>query len=230
MPERTEEGEFVRWHVGETDKVGKPAGRRNIARELAEALSVDASSVRTVGVSLTWLSTAFKMDLRTVKNRLGALKPLGPYGPRNAQVYDFSDACTLLAKPPPDQFARYMRTLRTQDMPTHLQETFWGALRKRQIWEQHAGELWKTSDVLDVLGEVFQTLKNTIQLWVDNLDPKGVMSDDQRDALTLMTDALLEELAQKLVEMPGRKRTGPSLEDADANPDSMVESDEDLIG
>lgn len=232
---QTDDSEFVRWEDGDLPgrRGRKPsAGRRDAASKAhAEAVTSEAAEVRA-GVTQTWLASAFKMDTRTVKHRLGRLKPLGPFGPRNAMVYDFGDAVTLLAKPPPDQFAAYMKTLRVQDLPTHLQESYWGALRKKQLWELHAGELWKTADVLDVLGEVFQILKSTIQLWPDNLDPKGEMNAGQRDALTEMTEALLAELHARLVEMPKLKRTPSSLEDPDANPDSVRtnDADEDLIG
>jgi hypothetical protein len=225
------EGEFVRWEDEDTDaKRGRkesPAARRAARLAHAQALGTDASEVRA-GVSLTWLATATKMDLRTVKNRLGRLKSLGPHGPRGSMVYDFNDAMTLLARPPPDQFANYMRSLRVQDMPTHLQESYWGALRKKQLWEMHAGELWKTTDVLDVFGDVFQVLKNTIQLWADNLDTKGDMSQEQRDALTEMMDGLLQDIHGRLVQMPQVSRRGSSADDPDANPDS--EREEDLIG
>jgi hypothetical protein len=228
------EEEFVDW--SEPVRRGrKPDAAAKLAfqKQHAAALGTDPSHVRA-GVSMTWLSTAFKMDLRTVKNRLGRLKPIGNGGPRNSAVYDFSDACTHLAKPPMDQFARYMRSMRVQDMPTHLQESYWGALRKKQIWEIAAGELWKTNDVLDVYGETFKTLKSTMQLWVDNLDTKGEMTQAQRDALTQMVDGLLKDLNEKLVEMPKLRKTGSSLYDPDANPDSAMrydeQSDEDLIG
>jgi hypothetical protein len=50
--------------------------RAEIHREHAAALVKDPSQVQE-GVSITWLQPAFKMDLRTVKNRLGALKLIG---------------------------------------------------------------------------------------------------------------------------------------------------------
>jgi hypothetical protein len=229
-----EDGEFVAWEDGERVGRGRPvADKREIQRRHAEALGKDGSEVRA-GVTATWLAAAFKMDLRTVKNRLGALKPSGNLGPRKAATYDFSDAVTLLAKPPPDQLARYLKTIRVQDMPTHLQESYWGALRKKQIWEQHAGDLWKTVDVLDVFAETFKTLKSRMQLWVDNLDTKGEMTQQQRDRLTQMVDGLMDDLHTALIEMPSKRQTRSSLHDPDANPDSLAqeqdEEDGDLIG
>lgn len=185
------------------------------------------------GVNVAWLSTAFNIDSRTTRKRLAGLKPKG-IGKHNSEVYDFVEASSYLAPPQPDKFARWMSNLRTSDLPVQLQDTYWSAMRKRQIWEQNAGDLWKTEDVEDVLGEVFKTLKSTMQLWVDNLDAKGDMAEEQRNTLTHMVDGLQAELYRALVQMPKERRTKSSLHDPEvvtnAVPVGEDDDDEDLIG
>ena len=164
------------------------------------------------GVNLTWLAAAFRIDTRTCRKRLAGLKPVA-IGKRDTEIYDFVEAATFLAPPQQDKFARWISNLRTSDLPVHIMDTYWAALRKRQIWEQNACELWKTEDVSEVLGETFKTLKTTTQLWVDKLDSDNTMPQDQRNKLQQMVDGLLAELYSSLVDMPGKKMTRSSLYD-----------------
>lgn len=182
------------------------------------------------GVNVSWLSVAFRIDSRTARKRLAGLKPIG-IGSHNSEIYDFVDAATYLAPPQQDKFARWMQNLKTSDMPVQIQDTYWAAMRKRQIWEQNAAHLWKTEDVVDVLAETFKTLKSTMQLWVDNLDDRGDMDDTQRTRLTQMVDGLQQELYHQLVDLPNAKRTLSSLYDPEVITNQIMDADEeDLIG
>ena len=143
----------------------------------------------------------------------------------------------MLAPPDSEKFSRWMKNLKTSDMPVQLQDTYWAAMRKRQIWEQHAGDLWKTDDVFEVLSETNKTLKSTVQLWVDNLDTKGDMESETRDKLQAMADALLDDIYQSLIAMPLKRQTPSSLKDPEVitNQITTLEedetiTDEDLIG
>lgn len=226
------------------DKDGPPKRPRGRPRKVlsepediqaqGEALAKSSSEVRA-GVNATWLANAFRMDIVACRNRLAGLAPIG-LGERNAPIYDFVNACTYLAAPHPDQFARYMRTLRTQDMPTQLQEAYWGALRRKQLWERDAGELWKTDDVLEVFAETFKTIKSRMQLWVDNLDSKGELSEEHRARLTAEVDGLANDIYASLIDMPKKRRTVSSALDpaviSNQEPADFEseDSDEDLIG
>lgn len=196
--------------------------------EYREAINVRAPSLLG-GVNVTWLATAFRIDNRTARKRLAGLKPIG-FGGRGDEIYDFVDASMYLAPPQRDKFSRWISTLRTSDLPTQLQDSYWAAMRKRQIWEQNAGELWKTDDVAEVMGEVFKTIKSNIQLWVDNIDSNGDMPEDLRNKLQQMADGLQNEIYQSLVSMPTRSRTPSSLYDPEVITNSSPDEDEDLIG
>jgi hypothetical protein len=152
------------------------------------------------GVNLSWLVNAFRMDSRTVKTRLANCQILRTENGSN--YYDFPEAARYLAKPPPSAVAAFFRGMKVGDLPTFLQDQYWSAQRKRQIWEEHAGNLWRTEKVLEVLGEVFKSLKSEIQLWVDNIDQKVQLDPDQRALLLAQIDALQTGMHARLVEMP----------------------------
>lgn len=162
-------------------------------------------------VTVTFLMNVFKMDRRTVQRRLAELRPI-KYGRGNTPEYDFRQAASYLVDPRID-LKKYIATLKPTDLPTYLQDAYWSAALKRQKFEEQAGDLWRTSDVLDVLGDVFQTLKTTIQLFPDAVDRSGELTDKQRATVTELCDQLQQELHAKLVEMPQRRRTGPVVEE-----------------
>ncbi len=190
----------------------------------------DAYAVQN-GVNVTWLSQAFRMDLKTVRRKLAPIEPIGT-GARGAEIYDFVEAVRYLAKPPPGQLGEFLRGLRVQDLPIHLQDPYWSAMRKKQIYELHARQLWKTEDVLDVLGETFKTVKATMQLWVDNLDAQSGLTPEQRVLVTRMVDGLQDEIYARLVEMPKHRQTGSLADSPEANPvtPELADEDEDMIG
>lgn len=165
-------------------------------------------------VSLRWLSQAFRKDRQTVKKRLAPLQPLR-YGRANQPEYDFVQAASYLVEPKID-ISAYLKTLQPKHLPPYLQDTFWAGQLKRQQWETRAGHLWPTNDVLAVFGTTFMLLKDTMQLWVENLDEQGILTAEQRTKIRQMVDGLQEDLHAQLVEMPNKRETRSQLAELDA--------------
>ncbi len=183
--------------------------RRRQERETGDEEAVHMSVADALhGVTVSWLSQVFNMDPATVKKRLRDCPPM--HRRKTGFTYDLKAACQYLVKPNFD-IDQYMKTMKVSEMPTHLQEAYWSAMTKRQQWEEKAGQLWRTDAVLEVLGDVFQTIKFTMQLWPENIERSTGLSGDQRVMLVRMLDAMQQELHGKLVEMPKMKQTPPSL-------------------
>lgn len=229
-------------------KVGRPSNAEKAAREqarneqLERALRVSQAKHQGVsllgdpytmqnGVNVSWLCQAFRQDIKTVRRKLANLKPIG-IGARNAEIYDFAQAASFLAKPPPNQLAEFLRGLRVQDLPVHLQHPYWAAMRMRQSYMRDAGDLWRTEDVLEVLGECFKTIKASMQLWVDNLDGQSELTNEQRVLVTGMVDALQDDMHRALIDMPKQRQTKSSAEAPESHPDGPdpETDDEDLVG
>lgn len=223
-------------------KRGRPTNEDR-ARRAAAALAANVDPARPnqpaigdwaetlAGVSLTWLSNAFRMDRQTVKKRLARLPSIGN-GVAGQPVYDFLQAASFLVKPKVN-IAEYIKGLKPTDLPNSLQNDFWEAKLKRQTFEQRAGNLWPTESVLEVFGRTFLLLKDTMQLWVENLaDTAPGLTDAQRKQLTQMVDGLQAELHKNLVEMPRGNRTRSQLAELDEidNEQAEVSAEDDLIG
>ena len=59
------------------------------------------------------------------------------------------------------------------------------------------------------------TIKETAQLWIENLPGKASMSTEQYQALNNMVAELQNDLHQRLVELPKHQQTESSLRDLD---------------
>ncbi len=177
------------------------------------------------GVTIGTLAGIFGMDPTTVRKKL---RDCAPIMKRKAgYVYDLKTAAQYLVRPVFNA-EQYLNNMKPSELPTHLQEAYWSAMRKRQQWETDAGHLWRTEAVLEVFGDVFQTIKFAMQLWPDQVERAKGLSPEQRVMLTAMSDALQNDIHKKLVEMPGLKRT-PSLlaEGGQSDPVARLEIEDD---
>lgn len=169
------------------------------------------------GVTTGWLARVFGMDPSTVKKRLADCPPLQRR--KAGYVYSLPQAAAYLVKPVFD-VSEYLKTMRPSELPASLQKEYWDARLKRQRWEERAGELWRTDDVLDVLGEAFIAIKSSMQLWADNLERAVGLSDEQRRLLQGMVDGLQTELHAALVQMPKQRQTRSTASELDDGEES----------
>lgn len=184
---------------------------RHDADDLDQAPSLDMTDVFG-GVSVGWLSKVFGMDPSDVKRRLADCPAI--HRKKSGYLYSLPVAARYLVKPVFD-VEKYLANMKPSELPPQLQDTYWKSALNRQKFELNAGELWRTADVLEVLGEVFKTIKFTMQLWADNLERATGLSETQRKALVQMVDALQNELHQSLVDLRTKRQTPPALGEED---------------
>ena len=160
-------------------------------------------------VSISFLADVLQRDRKTVTKRLAGLTPMGQHR-GNIPLYDFRQAIEHLVTPRVNA-AEVIRKMGADDLPAGLQKDVWDARLKKQKWMENAGDLWKTEDVLEVLGETFQRLKTTTQLWIDQLAETHALPAEVRRDLTGMVDGLQQDLHRTLCEMPAEKATASQL-------------------
>lgn len=178
--------------------------------EKIEGVSLDLSDVHA-GVSVYWLAAVFGMSTATVKKKLADCPALKRS--RDRHLYDLREAAAYLVKPK-GNMERMIKELKPEDLPPKLNSAYWDAKLKYQKWAVQAGELWRTGDVLDVLGEAFNRIRTATQLWQVTIERAHGLTDEQRKLLASMADRLLEETHQALIEMP-KSRSTPSLRELD---------------
>lgn len=176
------------------------------------------------GVSIAWLMQAFRMGRVAVEKALAAGRCLPMSSTRSGgSLYDLPEAAACLVVPKTDLKA-YLRTLKSTDLPDHMQDGFWSAKIKEQNYRRAAGELWPTASVLEVFATTFKTIKEQTQLWADVLESKASLTPEQHEALSLLTDQLLDDIRSGLVENSKKKASLSQLGDVD----SRLDDDDDL--
>lgn len=184
-----------------SDLMGAPAAPE-------PAFSLDIRQVHR-GVSASWLMEAFRLDRVTVRKRLADCPSIKKEG-GNRPIYDFVQAAGYLVTPKLDM-AKIVKSLKPEQLPNEMQKDYWDALIKKQKYELQAGELWRTEDVLETLGEVFKRIKTSMQLWVDDLDRRRGLTKEQRIELVKMVDSLQSDIHEKLVALPKSRSTPSAL-------------------
>ena len=183
------------------------------------------------GVTATWLSQVFNMSPITVKKKLKNCPSIG--STKAGFLYELPTAATFLVKPV-FNVKEYLKTMKPEELPSKLQDRYWSALMRRIKYEEKASTLWRTEKVLFVLGEVFQTIKFSLQLWADTLDRATGLTTEQRDLLRGMVDGLQDDIYMKLRDFEKENRTpsvlGEGLGVSDDDELEDEEEEEDLIG
>lgn len=158
------------------------------------------------GVTADWLAGVLSSSVGTVRVKL-AKCPFRKIG--SHKVYNVATAMEYLIKPQMD-IERYLKTLKKDDLPEVLRESYWSALLKRQQWEINAKELWHTEDVMTVFGETMQTIKFAIKLWVDDMEREVAITPKQSAFLIKKCDELQDQIYQKLVGQHANRKTTSS--------------------
>lgn len=175
------------------------------------------------GVSASWLAQVFGHDKNTIAKKL-AKAGIEVVGRRNGgPLYRIPDAAAYLVKPKVDLVA-YVKTLRPNDLPPMLNVAYWDAMLKRQKWEENAGDLWRTEDVLTVFGDLAFEIKTTVNLWVEEVDRREGLTNEQRKIITELSDTLLLRVHQQMVEAPSQRKTSSSAAEEGAMPEQAPES------
>lgn len=183
--------------------IGRPKGSpnaRTIEDEQKDEYKLGMKDMQDViaGVSVTWLAKIFRMNQEKVKEALVKC-PVLKTGRNGGNVYDVKTAAQYLVDPVSDLGA-YLLTIDPKRLPQKLQEGYWNARIKEMKARTMAGELWPTNKVLEVLGDTFQTIKATVQLWADTVeDMTGEVTPEQRDAMIQLSDKLLDEIHKTVV-------------------------------
>lgn len=181
------------------------------------------------GVTIFWLAKAFGMEVSTVRKRLADCPPMARR--TSGFLYSLPVAAQYLVKPRVD-LQHYLEGLKPIDLPQQLQGPYWDAQIKRQKFETMMKELWHSEDVMAVFGEVFKAVKFSIQLWPDTLERATGFSDEDRELLVTLADAMQDQIYGSIVRLSQEKGTPSALvrfEDAVKAPNTVLEIEENEV-
>lgn len=152
------------------------------------------------GVSISQLAILFRTSTTNVKRKLSNVTPQGFRG--QSPVYDLFDAAPYLVKPTGD-IEDILRNMRPSDMPASLQKDYWGAQLARQTFEEKAGRLWSTERIQAAFGGMMKMIRQKTMLFTDTVDRQTALTDKQREIVQQLSDSLLEDFRQGVIDLFG---------------------------
>lgn len=161
------------------------------------------------GVTVSFLAEVFHLDPKTVRAKLATCPVLSR--PQQGPRYDLAVAAPYLVTPIFDVKTAILDLARKDKLPAEVSDKFWSSMTRRQAWERNAGELWRTSEVMDVFSEVFLLIKSTMTLWVEEVDRAKGITAAQREVILELVDALQNEISEKLKSSEAGRDVEPSI-------------------
>jgi len=165
------------------------------------------------GVTVAWLATVFRTSHVRVKQLLRGVPPVRVSG--HGPLYDISVAAQYMVLPKAS-VEDFLRLAKRADLPVGIQHQFWSAMQKRQKYEMEARQLWRTEDVLDVLGDTAKEIRSSIMLWTDDVDRAVGLTKAQRASLRAQSDHLLKAIHRLMVEKPHKESHPASVSEIPA--------------
>lgn len=138
------------------------------------------------GASLSQLSRLFSMDIRKVKAKLHGCGPVATRA--GAPIYSIAEASRYLVEPILD-IDEWIKRMNHTDLPMMLRKEYWAGMRSRQLYEEHAGDLWRTDKVIEHVTEILKTISMSLRLVSDKVAMEMALTPGQRR----LTNALMDE-------------------------------------
>ena len=150
------------------------------------------------GMTVPRLAQLFRLDRRTVSEKLRPLRPTGER--RGAPTYHVVDAAPYLVEPIID-IEEYLKDIGPGDLPAALQAQYWNAQNGKLKYKEQAGDLWRTSQVLEVFTGVFRSLTQSLRLLADRVEAQTRLTPEQRAIIEKeVSDKALNMIRKRLVE------------------------------
>lgn len=170
-----------------------------------DSLDDESRAMIYQGLNLSELGRLFHMDHRVLVEKLHGVPPTGKRG--KANTWHVHEVAPYLVRPIFD-IEEYIKRMNHADLPKMLTKEFWAGQRARQEYLLKAGDLWPTDEVVNSVGELMKLVKMSAQLMVDAVDRQAELTDRQRQIIRGLTDGMLRDLRQAVIETFGDRATG----------------------
>lgn len=160
--------------------------------------TVDAVNFIYDGVPATTLAEIFGLDHKEVNKRIaGRVEPVKS---KDKYVrYRIRDVAPYLCEMKIDP-EEMIKNISPSKLPPALQDAFWKAQLSRQKYQKERGDLWNTERVFKVVSDAFKVIRLTILMFVDTVEQRTQLSDEQRRIIQQLGDGLLESLEKAVRE------------------------------
>lgn len=153
--------------------------------------------VATGMASIAQLAQLFETDRLSLPKRLKGLPPVARRG--QVKLYNVREVAEKIVSPG-YEVEEWIKQASPQEVNPHLLKEFWNGQNARTKFEREMGNLWETHQVVDAFAEVFSTIRMTLLLFADDVDREESLSDNQRQIIRRLTDALIVRVGESIQE------------------------------
>lgn len=158
----------------------------------------DTEAMLFHGASLSQIGRLFSMDNRDIKAKIsGNVEPTGMRA--GAPIYAIKDVAPYLVQPPYDMDT-FIQKMSLADLPMILRKEYWAGMRSQQLFMQAAGELWPTSEVVDVISELLKSIRMAVLPIREAVERETELTERQRAIITKIIDNTLEQAHATTIE------------------------------
>lgn len=164
-----------------------------------------------------WYAKLLGIGRTTVQRKLDHLTPRVI---RNGtKLYNPREALPHLVQPA--DLKKHLMQMSPKDMPERLRKEFWTARKTELDVRQKSGDLWHTSDVHRVTGDLMRLLKDTVVLWTDTIDERTGLSAEHIGILDELCRKLLSDYADAVSQYIADNRTSSQIAELDEEGDDV---------
>lgn len=195
-------------------------------KTISEQKTLDKQSQAMLfeGASLSQLSQMFSQDIRKVKSKLHGLLPTNTRA--SHPIYKIAEAARYLVKPMWDIDEWISRLDSAKDLPTELSKEYWAGKRSRQLFEEHAGDLWRTEKVIDMVTDLFKGMAMSLRLVDDAVNSESILTSKQREVIRRLMDEALSNTHDELLKILEESKNRGGIVIGRSSEDQLDEDDE----
>lgn len=175
------------------------------------------TEIAAKGATVPQLAKLFGTTSYRVTQKIGSATPIATRR-GGFPVYSIKDVAPLLVAPQidEDKIVEVLQTMNPSDLPKKLQKEFWSGLRERQRYETDAGDLWRTAEVVEKVGELYKLVVMTARLTGDAVERQVEMTERQRQIVKDQLNGMLANLRHKIEEQFGKAKSDTVENDDDS--------------
>lgn len=96
--------------------------------------------------------------------------------------------------------AEVIKSTSLKKLPPELTKIFWDAANARKKHLEDNGELWRTEAIMEVMVDVFKTLRQSVNQFVDTVSDRTEITEKQRQLIIEMCDGMLASMRSGLID------------------------------
>lgn len=157
--------------------------------QLQKGAEVTSRLLATAEATMSQLAQLFETDAKTLPKRLKTVAPKRVL--KGHKMYSIREAAAFIVRPG-YEIEEFIRQMSPQELPPLLLKEFWNGQKARLAFEKELGNLWPTEQIVEVVGELENTLRMALLLVTDGVEREEGVTDGQREIIKRMMDGAIE--------------------------------------